>query len=100
MTMPLTFGDPVYLGRDRMDNFLSLTGRPPLGGDGGVVLVRLDALGDLVTFLHGAIDRLRAMRGAAEAAAPSRNGKPRTDGGYRRGAVANALAGGQTSGGP
>jgi hypothetical protein len=60
-----------------MDNFLSLTGRPPLGGDGGLVLVRLmDALGNLVTFLHGVIDRLKAMRGSAEAASPSRTENP------------------------
>lgn len=62
MTMPLTFGDPVYLGRDRMDNFLSLTGRPPLGGDGGLVLVRwMDALGDLVA-LHSDFDWLIIAR--------------------------------------
>ena len=37
-----------------MDNFLSLTGRLPLGGDGDLVLVHLmDALGNLATFLHG-----------------------------------------------
>ena len=79
-----------------MDNFLSLTGRLPLGGDGDLVLVHLmDALGNLATFLHGV--RLKAMRGPAEAVSPSRMENPAPMGVIDAGAVANALAGGTSA---